>query len=128
MTPYRIPAYKARRQAWLAQAAAPAAAPAAPAAAPAPAPTQAAPPVPVAPTAPAAPAAPAAAKRAIPMRTLTIAAASVGLITGGIAAFGGMKAKKGNGAAAAKYVGTMTTVGTVAGIVSLGVLGYAVLS
>jgi hypothetical protein len=68
------------------------------------------------------------AKRAIPMRTLTIAAAGVGLVTGGLAAFSGMKAKKGNGAAATKYVGTMTTVGMVAGIVSLGILGYAVLS
>ncbi len=124
MISYQIPAYAPRRQSWLAQAAAPAA----PAAAPAPA--QAAPAAPAAPVVPGAPAVPATPRvaRAIPMRTLTIAAAGVGLVTGGIAAFSGMKAKKGNGAAATKYVGTMTTVGVVAGVVSLGILGYAVLS
>lgn len=66
--------------------------------------------------------------RAIPTRTLVLAAAGLGLGVGGYAAIGGLKAKKGNGSAAKGYLGTMTLVGAVGGILSLGILGYSLLA
>ncbi len=120
MISYRHPAFRTLAQA----------APGAPAAPPAPAAAPAAGPAPVVTPSPVPavmpPAVPAP-KNAIPNRTLALVAAAVGVGAGGYATLGGMKAKKGNGNAKG-YVNSMTTIGMVGGVVSLGILGYILIN
>lgn len=64
--------------------------------------------------------------RAVSSKTLAIVGSAVGLGAGGFAAWKGLRAKRGNGTAAKAYIGSMTVVGMITAVVSLGILGYTV--